>query len=56
MTRDLRLGVRDDLRLAFELNGCGVNRPGAWRRLYGEVWGYYQSFGWRAAFWGGGCE
>lgn len=40
--------------LPFELEGFGVNRPGAWRRLYGEAWGYYRDFGWRACFLGGG--
>ena len=35
----------------------GVNIPGAWRRLYGDLpWGYYRDFGWRSCFWGGGCE
>jgi hypothetical protein len=44
-------------QLSFEAEGYGVNIPGAWRRLYGEnPWGYYRDFGWRAIFWGGGCE
>jgi hypothetical protein len=42
--------------LPFEIGDYGVNKPGAWRRLYGQVWGYYRDFGWRACFWGGGCE
>jgi len=40
--------------LSFEREGYGVNYPGAWRRLYGEAWGYYRDFGWRACFLGGG--
>ncbi len=42
--------------LPFENQGFGVNEPFAWRRLYGEGWGYYRDFGWRAVFLGGGCE
>lgn len=43
-----------DLRLPFEREGFGVNKPAAWRRLYGAAWGYYRDFGWRACFLGGG--
>lgn len=44
------------MMLPFEREGFGVNKPGAWRRLYGRAWGYYRDFGWRSAFLGGGCE
>lgn len=45
------------MMLPFELEGFGVNKPGAWARLYGGVCrGYFRDFGWRAAFLGGGCE
>jgi hypothetical protein len=43
-------------RLAFEQAGYGVNKPAAWRRLYGAAWGYYRDFGWRAAFLGEGVS
>lgn len=40
--------------LAFEREGFGVNKPGAWRRLYTTMPGYCREFGWRACFLGGG--
>lgn len=40
--------------LPFEQQGWGVNKPDAWRRLYGSYWGYVRDFGWRACFRGGG--
>ncbi len=42
--------------LLFEGNGFGVNRPGAWRRLYATLPGYCRAFGWRGVLLGGGCE
>jgi hypothetical protein len=36
--------------LPFEREGFGVNVSGAWRRLYGQSWGYIRDFGWRAVF------
>lgn len=44
------------LGLPFEQEKFGVNFPGAWRRLYGDFWGYARDFGWRSVFLGGGCE
>ena len=49
-------GCENSMILPFELEGFGINKPLAWRRLYGQVWGYYRDFGWRACFYGGGCE
>jgi len=46
----------DSQALSFEREGYGVNKPLAWRRLYGHAWGYWRDFGWRACFIGGGCE
>lgn len=40
--------------LPFEREGYGVNKPDAWRRLYGSYWGYARDFGWRACFRGSG--
>lgn len=40
--------------LPFEREGFGVNKPGAWFRLYTTMQGYCREFGWRACFLGGG--
>lgn len=52
--RDIERVLRHGL--PFERQSYGVNKPGAWRRLYTTLPGYCREFGWRACFLGGGCE